>query len=86
MLQPQIPLGVYQHFKGGLYEVIGVAKLVDSMDCFVVYRPLYGDRELVVRPYEDFMKIVFREGREQPRFQLVQEKPSLAREASTNRS
>ena len=63
--------GVYRHFKGKNYEVLGVAPLVDSADVYVVYRPLYGDRALVLRRYDEFAGTVFRDGREQPRFQFV---------------
>jgi len=63
--------GVYRHFKGACYEVIGVAPLVDSDVCFVVYRPLYGDRSLVLRRYSDFVSTVNRNGRKEPRFRLL---------------
>jgi hypothetical protein len=76
MPPPLIRPGVYRHFKGNLYEVVGVAQLVDSPDWFVVYRPLYGDRELVVRPYAEFTGTVNREGRERPRFEFIQDAPS----------
>ena len=68
---PSIETGVYRHFKGRQYEVIGVAPLVDSREWFVVYRPLYGDRKLVLRPYAEFTGTVHRDGRDQPRFQLI---------------
>jgi hypothetical protein len=74
---------VYRHFKGKLYEVIGVAHLVDSFDWFVVYCPMYGDRELVARPYAEFTGMVNREGREQIRFELVEPSPSRRLEAET---
>jgi hypothetical protein len=73
--QPTIESGIYRHFKGNLYEVIGVAPLVDSPDCFVVYRPLYGDQGLVLREYSEFTGTVLHEGREQPRFQKIQSPP-----------
>ena len=67
-LQP----GVYQHFKGQKYAVVGVAPLVDSDELFVVYRPLYGDQKLVLRSYAEFTGTVTRDGRTQPRFVLVE--------------
>lgn len=70
---PTLTPGVYRHFKGRLYEVVGVAPLVDSNDAFVVYRPLYGDQKLVIRSFNEFVEWVERDGRKQPRFQLCQE-------------
>jgi hypothetical protein len=71
MPRPALQPGVYQHFKGGLYQVLGVARLVDSSDWFVVYRPLSGEQELVMRPFAEFAGSVTRDGREQARFQFV---------------
>ena len=42
--------GRYRHFKGGEYEVIGLAKHSETMEDMVVYRALYGERGLWVRP------------------------------------
>lgn len=83
MAHPTIQTGVYQHFKGGLYEVVGVAKLVDSDAWYVVYRPLYGDRGLVMRPFDDFFSKVVRNGEEQPRFRLLQACPILTSPGAT---
>lgn len=71
MGRPTIRPGIYKHFKGGEYEVFGVAELVDATQWFVVYRPLYGDRELVLRPYTEFVGNVARDNVERPRFVLV---------------
>ena len=46
----QILPGKYRHFKGGLYEVIGVARHSETLEEMVVYRALYGDGGLWVRP------------------------------------
>ncbi len=73
MPRPTLQPGVYRHFKGGLYQVLGVAQRVDSPDWLVVYRPLYGDQELVARPFLEFTGRVVHEGREQPRFQFLHE-------------
>jgi hypothetical protein len=69
---PTLRAGIYQHFKGKKYAVVGVAPVVDSDEFFVVYRPLYGDRKLVLRPYAEFIGTVTREGRTQPRFVFVE--------------
>ncbi len=46
----KIILGKYRHYKGNLYEVIGLAKHSETLDAMVVYRALYGENELWVRP------------------------------------
>jgi len=72
---PTIRSGIYRHFKGNMYQVIGVAQRVDSPEVYVVYRPLYGDQELVVRGYEEFSGRVVRDGREFQRFEFVGSAP-----------
>ena len=64
----EIRPGRYRHFKGGLYEVIGVAKHVDTGEELVVYRPLYGDRQLAIRPKETFLEYLCVEGQRVQRF------------------
>lgn len=54
MLKP----GLYRHYKGKHYEVIGVAKHSETAESLVVYRPLYGERGLWVRPLEMFIEIL----------------------------
>jgi hypothetical protein len=46
--------GLYRHYKGKHYEVIGVAKHSETNESMVVYRPLYGERGLWVRPLKMF--------------------------------
>lgn len=45
-----IKLGKYRHYKGNLYEVVGVANHSETLEKMVVYRALYGENELWVRP------------------------------------
>ncbi len=45
-----VPAGKYRHYKGGRYEVLGVAKHSETLEPMVVYRALYGDCELWTRP------------------------------------
>ena len=66
-------LGRYRHFKGRDYEVLGVARHSETLEEFVVYRPLYGDRGLWVRPLRMFTETVERDGKRQPRFVYVGE-------------
>lgn len=67
MSDPVLP-GRYRHFKGNEYEVIGVARHSETHEPLVVYRPLYGDGGLWVRPLAMFTETVTHEGNEVPRF------------------
>ena len=49
-----IKLGKYRHFKGNEYEIVGIAKHSETLEPMVVYRALYGDHRVFVRPYEMF--------------------------------
>ncbi|WP_081195178.1 DUF1653 domain-containing protein [Halomonas sp. BC1] len=62
--------GIYRHYKGNLYEVMGTAQHSESEEPLVVYRALYGDYGLWVRPLAMFMESVTKEGSTQPRFAL----------------
>jgi hypothetical protein len=64
--------GVYKHFKGNRYEVIGLAKHSEGEPDMVVYRPLYGSRELWVRPLVMFAETVEVNGLIKPRFEYVE--------------
>lgn len=65
--------GVYEHYKGKKYCVVGVAKHSETLEEMVVYRQLYGEYGLWVRPKDMFLEIVEVEGRRVPRFCLLQE-------------
>jgi hypothetical protein len=54
--------GVYRHYKGNHYEVLGVARHSESEEELVVYRALYGDKGLWVRPLKMFTECVQSEG------------------------
>jgi cyclomaltodextrinase / maltogenic alpha-amylase / neopullulanase len=66
-----LKLGRYRHFKGHHYEVLGVAKNSETEDEFVVYRALYGEHGLWIRPLKMFTEEVERDGCKQPRFQFI---------------
>jgi hypothetical protein len=68
---PFIALGLYRHYKGLNYEVLGVVRHSESLEPLVLYRPLYNESGLWVRPFEMFVGEVVREGRLVPRFQRV---------------
>ena len=63
--------GRYRHYKGGEYEVIGVARHSETDEEFVVYRELYGDFGLRVRPKTMFLEIVPNGEKAVPRFQYI---------------
>jgi hypothetical protein len=58
--------GKYRHFKGGLYEVLGISRHSETEEELVVYRTSQGD--LWVRPRAMFLETVTHDGREVPRF------------------
>jgi hypothetical protein len=66
-----LKLGKYKHYKGKEYEVIGIAKHSKSQEELVVYRGLYGKRELWARPKEMFFEKVDVDGKKQGRFKFI---------------
>jgi len=64
MIEP----GIYRHFKGQFYAVDNVAKHSETDEYYVVYRTLYGERGLWVRPLEMFDETIEREGIRMKRF------------------
>lgn len=67
-----IAVGKYRHYKGNDYEVIGVATHSEDDSELVVYRPMYGDRGLWVRPLSMFEETVEVNGQTVPRFRFVE--------------
>ncbi len=65
--------GVYRHYKGGTYRVIGTARHSETGELLVVYRCLYDNNSLWVRPLAMFMETVPVDGREVPRFERLGE-------------
>ena len=65
---PRLAPGRYRHYKGGEYEVLGVARHSETLEAVVVYRPLYNDSGWWVRPYAMFVEVGEFEGRLQRRF------------------
>ncbi|EKE77929.1 DUF1653 domain-containing protein [Gallaecimonas xiamenensis] len=64
--------GLYRHYKGGLYQVYEVARHSETDEPLVVYRPLYGEKALWVRPLAMFSETVSTGEGEVPRFTLVE--------------
>lgn len=68
--------GRYRHYKGHDYQVLGVARHSETEEEFVVYRALYGERGLWIRPAAMFQETVSVQGKPCPRFQFVAECPT----------
>ncbi len=65
--------GRYRHYKGNEYEVIGIARHSETEEELVVYRKLYGDASLWVRPLAMFLEDVAVDGVQIPRFTYLGE-------------
>lgn len=72
---PSVRPGRYRHYKGNEYTVVGVARHSETLEDMVVYRPEYGERALWVRPESMFLESVTIDGRQAPRFQLLDSTP-----------
>lgn len=66
-----IKTGIYRHYKGNLYEVIGVGKLENNLQDVVIYRSCVHPDEIWVRSVTDFLETVDYEGKNIPRFILI---------------
>lgn len=66
------PSGRYRHYKGMEYEVVGTVRHSETLEPMTLYRALYGDHGLWVRPAAMFNEDVVIEGVRQPRFTLIQ--------------
>ncbi len=66
--------GIYRHYKGNEYEVLFVACNSETLEEMVVYKALYGDEKIWVRPLSMWNdKIILKDGSETKRFVLVEE-------------
>ncbi|HEY8876789.1 MAG TPA: DUF1653 domain-containing protein [Roseateles sp.] len=68
---PDLAPGRYRHYKGGEYEVMGVARHSETLEIVVVYRPLYNDSGWWVRPYEMFTGSLEVDGVTRQRFERM---------------
>ncbi len=66
---PPTPTGRYRHYRGGEYEVVGAARHSETLEPLVVYRPLYRDTGLWVRPHAMFFEKIELGGRLVARFE-----------------
>ena len=65
---PAVPTGRYRHYKGGEYELIGVVRHSETLEPLALYRPMYGQAALWVRPWAMFFDTVDVDGQPQRRF------------------
>ena len=63
----------FRHFKGGHYRIEGFAKDSEMLEDMVVYRALYGDGGLWVRPAKMFFETIERDGKKMKRFELLED-------------
>jgi hypothetical protein len=63
--------GVYQHYKGNFYEVLEVGRQSETLEEVVVYKALYGDCNVWVRPLAMFLENMLVNGQETPRFKFI---------------
>ena len=67
-----VRLGKYKHFKGNEYEVIGIAKHSETLEEMVVYKALYGDGDIWVRPISMWDEEIERDGVKKKRFEFIE--------------
>ena len=67
----ELKLGRYRHFKGGEYELLGIAQHSETLEPMVVYKALYGDGGLWVRPAAMWTEWVEKPDYTGPRFQYI---------------
>lgn len=68
----QIKQGKYRHFKGNEYEVLYIAKNSETLEDMVVYRALYGEGEVWVRPASMWNEEIVRDGKRVKRFTFIE--------------
>ena len=74
----EIKKGKYRHFKGMEYEVIGTARHSETLEEMVVYKALYGDGGLWVRPAAMWNETVEKDGRIFKRFEFIGQETSVS--------
>ena len=70
---PELQPGRYRHFKGNEYELLYVARHSETLEPMAVYRALYGERGIWVRPASMWSEFVYRDGYNGPRFVRISE-------------
>ena len=71
MVNEKLKLGQYQHYKGGRYEVIGIARHSETGEELVIYRALHGEAQIWARPLAMFLEEVEMGSKRIPRFKYL---------------
>lgn len=66
-------IGIYQHYKGNLYQIHGISRHSETHEIFVVYQQLYGSFGLWIRPLNMFLEDIVVDGQTLPRFKFINE-------------
>lgn len=69
----KVKKGIYRHFKGHIYRVIGTAKHSETLDEYVVYVNVNNSEDIWIRPVGMFLETVNRDGKTFPRFEFLEE-------------
>ncbi|MGY8869423.1 MAG: DUF1653 domain-containing protein [Pseudomonadales bacterium] len=71
-LKPSFKAGKYRHYKGNEYDLVDLVRHSETEEWMVLYRPLYGDADLWVRPYDMFFeKVTLDNGQPVDRFEKL---------------
>lgn len=63
--------GIYQHYKGNMYKVLEIAKYSETLEDMVVYKAMYGEGVVWVRPLSMFEEIIEKDGKMIERFKFI---------------
>ncbi len=77
-MNTSLKLGIYRHFKGNEYELIGTARHSETLEPLVIYKALYtspefGPNAIWARPLSSFTEMIERDGKTIARFTFVRE-------------
>lgn len=72
-MENKIKLGKYRNYKGGMYEVIALARHSETLEDMVVYRALYGNFDIWVRPASMWFEKVTKDNKTVTRFEFIDE-------------
>ncbi len=66
-----IKRGIYRHYKGNLYQVLSTGRHSETEEWMVIYKTLYGDASIWIRPFDNFIEEVEVDGKKQKRFEYM---------------
>lgn len=69
---PMLKKGIYKHYKGNLYELVDIVNHSETLEKMVLYRALYGEKELWVRPLSMWDEVVEVDGKKVKRFEYME--------------